>query len=199
MVVGMRQTNRATSESGESSAPVNNPIGASAVTAMRKRIVRVDRRMLSAISFGVLRRSAPSTKAIIVSTKVDPGSEVICTRMESDKTTVPPVTAQRSPPASRTTGADSPVMADSSTVAAPSMTSPSPGIVSPASTRTIAPLVSSEAAITSMPPSVTRFAVASSRTARKLSAWALPRPSAYASANAANAMVNHNHTVTTQP
>ena len=44
--------------------------------------------------------------------------------------TVPPVTALRSPPASRTTGADSPVIADSSTTAMPSMTSPSPGMTS---------------------------------------------------------------------
>ena len=41
------------------------------------------------------------------------------------QTRVPPVTALRSPPLSRTTGADSPVMADSSTVAMPSTISPS--------------------------------------------------------------------------
>ena len=45
---------------------------------------------------------------------------------------MPPVTALRSPPLSRMTGADSPVMADSSTEAMPSMTSPSPGMISPA-------------------------------------------------------------------
>ena len=49
----------------------------------------------------------------------------------SDSTLVPPVTAERSPPDSRMTGADSPVMADSSTEATPSMTSPSPGMMSP--------------------------------------------------------------------
>ena len=54
----------------------------------------------------------------------------------SDSTLVPPVTADRSPPDSRMTGADSPVMADSSTEATPSTTSPSPGITSPASTTT---------------------------------------------------------------
>ena len=58
---------------------------------------------------------------------------------------MPPVTALRSPPASRMTGADSPVMADSSTEAAPSITSPSPGISSPATTRTTSPLRSSVA------------------------------------------------------
>ena len=63
------------------------------------------------------------------STKVWPGLEVMRTTMRSDSTRVPPVTAERSPPDSRTTGADSPVMADSSTEAIPAMTSPSPGIV----------------------------------------------------------------------
>ena len=44
---------------------------------------------------------------------------------------MPPVTAERSPPDSRITGADSPVIADSSTDATPSTTSPSPGMRSP--------------------------------------------------------------------
>ena len=52
---------------------------------------------------------------------------------------MPPVTAERSPPASRITGADSPVMAASFTEATPSMTSPSEGMMSPASTRTMSP------------------------------------------------------------
>ena len=56
------------------------------------------------------------------------------TTISSDSTLVPPVTADRSPPDSRITGADSPVMADSSTLAMPSMISPSPGIISPAVT-----------------------------------------------------------------
>ena len=43
---------------------------------------------------------------------------------------MPPVTAERSPPASRMTGADSPVMADSLTEAIPSITVPSPGMIS---------------------------------------------------------------------
>ena len=59
---------------------------------------------------------------------------------------MPPVTALRSPPDSRITGADSPVIADSSTVAMPSITVPSPGISSPAGTTTTSPRVSSEAA-----------------------------------------------------
>ena len=62
------------------------------------------------------------------------------TMSQSDSTRVPPVTAMRSPPLSRMTGADSPVMALSSTEATPSITSPSPGIKSPASTSTTSPL-----------------------------------------------------------
>ena len=69
----------------------------------------------------------------------EPGSCVICTTMRSESTRVPPVTALRSPPDSRMTGADSPVIADSSTDAIPSMTVPSPGIVSPAMTTTTSP------------------------------------------------------------
>ena len=57
-----------------------------------------------------------------------PGSAVMRTTISSDSTRVPPVTAERSPPDSRMTGADSPVMADSSTLAMPSTTSPSLGI-----------------------------------------------------------------------
>ena len=73
--------------------------------------------------------------------------------MRSDSTRVPPVTPERSPPASRTTGADSPVMADSSTDATPSTISPSPGMTCPASTTTRSPAcravetVSSNAAV----------------------------------------------------
>ena len=71
---------------------------------------------------------------------------------------MPPVTALRSPPLSRITGADSPVMADSSTEAMPSITSPSPGMISPAETMTRWPLRSSPAGTCLTPPSVTRFA-----------------------------------------
>jgi hypothetical protein len=93
-------------------------------------------RMFSAISFGVFCRSAPSTSAIIRSMNVSPGLEVIFTTIRSESTLVPPVTADRSPPDSRMTGADSPVIADSSTEATPSTTSPSPGMICPASTIT---------------------------------------------------------------
>ena len=96
-------------------------------------------RMFSAISFGVFCRAAPSTRAIIRSMNVSPGLEVIFTTIRSDSTFVPPVTADRSPPDSRMTGADSPVIADSSTEATPSTTSPSPGMICPASTTTWSP------------------------------------------------------------
>ena len=68
-----------------------------------------------------------------------PGSWVTSTTMRSESTRVPPVTALRSPPDSRMTGADSPVIADSSTEAMPSTTVPSPGMTSPASTTTTSP------------------------------------------------------------
>ncbi len=101
-----------------------------------KMIDRLASRMFSAISFGVFWRAAPSTSAIMRSTKVSPGIEVMRTTMRSESTRVPPVTAERSPPDSRTTGADSPVIADSSTEAMPQTMSPSPGMSSPARTTT---------------------------------------------------------------
>ena len=77
------------------------------------------------------------------SRKVSPGFTLIRTTIQSDSTVVPPVTAEKSPPDSRMTGADSPVIALSLTEATPSMTSPSPGIISPASTTTTSPRRSS--------------------------------------------------------
>ena len=67
---------------------------------------------------------------------------------------MPPVTAERSPPASRITGADSPVIADSSTEPTPSMISPSAGMTSPASTTTTSPRWSSGAGTSSSAPLV---------------------------------------------
>ena len=103
-------------------------------------IVSAASRMSSAISFGVFWRFAPSTIAIMRSRKVSPGFAVMRTTSQSERTRVPPVTALRSPPLSRMTGALSPVIALSSTEATPSTTSPSPGMKSPASTRTTSPL-----------------------------------------------------------
>src|ERR1700737_1312810 len=55
-------------------------------------IVNPASRMLSAISFGVFCRSAPSTSAIMRSRNVSPGFTVTFTRIQSDSTFVPPVT-----------------------------------------------------------------------------------------------------------
>ena len=53
------------------------------------------------------------------SRKVEPGAAVMRTTIQSETTSVPPVTALRSPPDSRITGADSPVTAASFTLAGP--------------------------------------------------------------------------------
>ena len=123
-----------------------------------------------------------------------PGSCVISTTIRSESTRVPPVTALRSPPASRITGADSPVTADSSTEAMPSITVPSPGITSPASTTTTSPRWSSVAG--TVEPSSSRATV-SVRIARSASAWALPRPSASASARLPKITVSQSQSATT--
>src|SRR5712692_4874535 len=159
-----------------------------------KIIVSPASRILSAISLGVLWRWAPSTRPIMRSRKVSPGFAVIRTLIQSEMTVVPPVTALRSPPLSRITGADSPVIAASFTAAMPSMTSPSPGIMSLASTSTTSPRLSFVAAtIVMVPSAATSFAWVSVRVLRRLSAWALPRPSAIASAKLANPTVNQSH------
>ena len=115
---------------------------------------------------------------------------------------VPPVTADRSPPDSRMTGADSPVITDSSTIAIPSTTSPSPGITCPASTTTTSPswrasagTASSSTSAAPWDQSRSRRAAVSWRARRSVAACALPRPSATASARFANSTVSHSHTV----
>ena len=118
------------------------------------------------------------------------------TLITSESTRVPPVTADRSPPASRITGADSPVIADSSTEATPSMTSPSPGTSSFAVTITTSPERSFALATVSVEPfGSKRLASVSDRALRSVSACALPRPSAMASAKFANSTVNQSHSV----
>src|SRR6266487_397144 len=174
--------------------------GSSETTTSTKMIVRLAIRMLSAISLGVLCRFAPSTRAIMRSRKVSPGLALIRTTIQSESTRVPPVTALRSPPLSRMTGADSPVMADSSTEATPSCTSPSPGITSPASTSTRSPLRRSGAAtsctLLKRSGLARRLAIVVERALRSVSAWALPRPSAIASAKLAKTTANHNQKAT---
>ena len=154
-------------------------------------------RILSAISFGVFWRSAPSTSLIMRSRKVEPWAAVMRTLSQSETTRVPPVTADLSPPDSRMTGADSPVIAASFTEATPSITSPSEGIRSPASTSTTCPGLSSPAGVgtTRSFPSTMSLALVSSRVWRRLAACALPRPSATASAKLANSTVIHSQTM----
>ena len=82
-----------------------------------------------------------------------PGSCVTSITSRSESRRVPPVTAERSPPDSLITGADSPVIADSSTEPTPSMISPSAGITWPATTTTMSPLRRSGAATSSSAPS----------------------------------------------
>ncbi len=170
-------------------------------------MVREASRMFSAISFGVFCRFAPSTRAIIRSRKLCPGLALTRTTIRSDRTVVPPVTPLRSPPDSRMTGADSPVTADSSTAATPSMTSPSAGIISPASTsttssglRSVAATASERTVRRSVPQrqSSRRSATVSVRALRSDSAWALPRPSATASARLAKITVSHSQALMTQ-
>ena len=136
------------------------------------------------------------------STNVSPGFDVMRTTMRSERTRVPPVTALRSPPDSRMTGADSPVIADSSTVAMPHTMSPSPGISSPADTTTTSPRVSSDDATSVIVARWADASVASSydatawamvevRVLRSVAACALPRPSATDSARFAKSTVSH--------
>ncbi len=210
IVVGIRQTRSATSTTSDWRACEYTAMGCRVATASRKMIVSDARSTLSAISLGVFCRSEPSTSAIIRSTNVRPGSAVIRTTIWSDRTVVPPVTAVRSPPDSRITGADSPVMADSSTDATPSTTSPSPGIVSPAVTTTRSPTCSCDDATSTVGSEArpdpyaswsavpwTLRAVVVRWVARRLDAWARPRLSATASARVANSTVIHSQTAIT--
>ncbi len=167
--------------------------------ASRKTIVSDASRMFSAISFGVFCRAAPSTRLIIRSMKVSPGFVVILMTMRSERTFVPPVTAERSPPDSRMTGADSPVIADSSTEATPSMTSPSPGMMSPASQTTRSPIFNSVPGTRSSTEPSSRRATVSVLALRSVSACALPRPSATASARLAKITVSHSQALMVQP
>ena len=72
IVVGINATSSAIRVTTEASVPENSANGRSVTTTIRKTRVRPASRMLRAISFGVLRRSAPSTRAIIRSRKLCP-------------------------------------------------------------------------------------------------------------------------------
>jgi hypothetical protein len=104
---------------------------------------------------------------------------------------VPPVTElAMSVPGCLRTGADSPVIADSSTEPIPSITSPSAGITSPATSFTRSPRCKAVELTDSIEPSARIFrAIVSLRVDRRASAWAFPRPSAIASAKLANSTV----------
>ena len=78
------------------------------------------------------------------------------------------------------------------------MTSPSLGIRSLVSTNTRSPDLSAVASTSSKSRELAacrRLALVSVRVRRSASAWALPRPSATASAKLANSTVNHSQTV----
>ena len=76
-MVGISATSSEISVVSEIGVCANRPNGRSVATTIMKISVSPASRMLSAISFGVLRRSAPSTSAIIRSRNECPGSWVI--------------------------------------------------------------------------------------------------------------------------
>ena len=121
------------------------------------------------------------------------------TTSQSDSTCVPPVTAERSPPDSRMTGADSPVIADSSTDATPSDDFAVAGndISGGDSTRSPRAKLRRRTRCSKrrmvVQACVSRRAIVCVRALRSVSACALPRPSAIASAKFANSTVNQSH------
>ena len=167
--------------------------------AKTKMIVMPASRMLSAISFGVFCRTAPSTSAIMRSRKVEPCAAVIRTLSQSEVTRVPPVTAERSPPLSRMTGADSPVIAefvdrgdalDDLAVARDEIAGLDQHEVAVLQRRG-----ADQLELRGSARSRSRLALVSVRMRRSVSACALPRPSATASAKLANSTVNHSQAV----
>ncbi len=190
IVVGIRHTKSETSAAMVTVAFAYPAKGCSVTHTMMNTSVKPASRMVSAISFGVFWRLAPSTSAIMRSRKLSPGSLVTRTFTRSLSTFVPPVTELLSPPASRITGALSPVMALSSMVARPSMISPSVAIRSPASQTNTSPLRRSlEERSVIFPSAPTTFAGVSSRVFRSELACAFPRASAMASAKLAKSKV----------
>jgi hypothetical protein len=120
------------------------------------------------------------------------------TTIQSDSTRVPPVTAEKSPPDSRITGADSPVMALSSTEATPSMTSPSQrdhvaGLDQHHVALAQLARLPVDATATHAAPARSTLAMVLRFWPRSDAACALLRPSAIASAKLANSTVNHSH------
>ena len=103
----------------------------------------------------------------------------------------------RSPPASRITGALSPVMADSSTDATPSITSPSPGIICPATTRTLSPTRRCELGnlFHSRRSAFSLYAVVSDLARAQRVRLRLAAALRHRLAKLANSTVNHSHSV----
>ncbi len=132
MVVGMRQTSRAISTGTENSVAEMMPNGFRVMQTKRKINVNAESRMVSAISFGVFWRWAPDERDHAVEETFagiggDPNLDLI--RQHAGAAGHGTAVAAAFPDHGR---GDSPVMADSSTVAAPSMTSPSAEIDLPA-------------------------------------------------------------------
>ncbi len=210
MVVGIRHTSKATNTVIVIGAPLlaadtlNRENGSKVTVTSRNTMVSATSKIVRAISFGVFWRLALSTIEIMRSRKASPGLTDTRTISQSESIRVPPVTAEKSPPDSRITGADSPVIALSSTEATPSMTSPSTGITSPASTSTTSPLRRLLAGVAdqllSWPLDLPLLLLSSFLAetvcfkARNDSACALLRPSASASAKLANRTVNQSQT-----
>jgi len=199
--VGQWQKDHASADPWPATSTLKRENGSRVTQTVRKMIVNAARRMFNAISFGVFWRFAPSMRWIIRSRNPPPGSAVNRTTSQSDRTRVPPVTALRSPPDSRITGALSPVMALSSTEAIPSITSPSAGITSPASTRNVSPCCSTVEVTTSngipwRAPCASLFAIVCLRAFLSPSAWAFPLPSASASEKFAKSTVNQSQSDT---
>ena len=108
---------------------------------------------------------------------------------------MPPVTAERSPPDSRMTGADSPVIADSSTLRdALDHVAVAGDHLAGRDDDHVADLERRARHVLERAVRRRRCAIVSERVARSVAACALPRPSAIASAKFANSTVNHSHT-----
>ena len=167
----------------------------------RKTRVSATSKMVSAISLGVFCRFAASTIEIIRSRKVSPGLTDTRTTIQSDSTRVPPVTDEKSPPDSRMTGADSPVMALSSTDAdALDDLAVGRNDVMRLDQHHVAfaqILRLDECRLAGAPRVFGRCVLAITvwRMLRSADAWARLRPSASASAKLANSTVNSSQTV----
>ena len=168
-------------------------IGHSGTTTIRKIERNADRTSVSAISFGVRLTDRAFDQGDHAIEKRFAGSAVIFTTMRSEMTRVPPVTPERSPPASRMTGADSPVIADfidrcdafdNLSVTGNDLARRQLLPCRQASSRSMRLLRYCLAALR-------RKAGVSLRALRSDSAWALPRASARAVAKLANSTVSH--------